>query len=159
MKTSFQGKFNPHNLLRVEQLLYENGEQRFANIAAEQIRVEPVSNAPDTVVIYKVHAENGVFLVRFSLAKWRGEILKNEVCVVEQISPLIQIEIPETVFFPADGPIPAFTIHQWIVGEPLTTEMYLSMSPKGKRQLADDLTEFLIAVHSIYIGAPSFSTW
>ncbi len=145
-----QNAFNVHDGLQVEQFLASPQiKESLSRWTAGTCRVELLSDDPDRGVVYRVHSGQGGCVLRFPLDKRQETTLRRESRIARELLPLVCMDIPETRFFPAENGWPAHAVHQWIAGEPLTTEMYDHMPEGSKCKLAHALAEFLSTLHSV----------
>jgi aminoglycoside 2''-phosphotransferase len=74
--------------------------------------------------------------------------LKRESCVLIQIASRLPLPVPRPTYY-APPECPPFTVHDEIVGEMLTRELWENMQTLARDKAADDLAAFLRALHSI----------
>lgn len=74
--------------------------------------------------------------------------LRRESCVLMQIAAQLPLPVPRTTYY-APSECPPFTVHDEIVGEMLTRELWENMPTLARDQAADDLAAFLRALHSL----------
>jgi Ser/Thr protein kinase RdoA (MazF antagonist) len=153
-----QRVLNVHDAWQVEQFLSRPEiEGALSRWTTGTRRVELLSDDSDKGVIYRVRSDQGGCVLRFPLDERQTAGLRQEARIAQGICPLVRIDISGTRFFPAKDGRPVHAIHQWIDGEPLTTEMYVQMAEGSKRKLAHDLAEFLVALHSVDLAEAA--TW
>jgi aminoglycoside 2''-phosphotransferase len=74
--------------------------------------------------------------------------LRRESCILKKIAPALPVAVPHLSFHAPRG-CPPFTIHDEIVGEVLTRELWESQSAGMQVNLASDLATFLSTLHSL----------
>lgn len=74
--------------------------------------------------------------------------LKRESCVLTEIAPRLPLPVPQPSFHtPAE--CPPFTVHDEIVGEMLTRELWENMPTSARDKATDALASFLMELHSL----------
>ncbi len=153
-----QSAVNVHDRLQVEQFLARPQIiESLSRWVAGTWRVELLSDDPGRGVVYRMHSGQGGCVLRFPLDEMQAAALRQESRIAQGLCPLVRMDIPETRFFPAENDRPAYSVHQWIDGEPLMTEMYVRMAEESRHKLAHDLAEFLVTLHSVDLA--EVATW
>jgi aminoglycoside phosphotransferase (APT) family kinase protein len=116
------------------------------------LEVQPLSEAPDRCFTYTVQAENGRCVVRIPRDHAQELALRKEARLIQHLHGVVNVDIPDTTFFPAHDGFPAYAIYRWVEGEPLTSDMVQHMPEASKQELADDLAEFLIRMHNVTLS-------
>jgi aminoglycoside phosphotransferase (APT) family kinase protein len=149
---------NVHDTAQVERFLARPQIKKLvAGWIGGDCRVEPLSDAPERGAVYKVHSDRGVCVVRFPASEGQEAALRKESRIAQALRPLVRLALPEPAVFSAESGRPAFAVHRWIDGGPLTTEMYVHMAEEARHKLAQDLAEFLATVHSVDLAEAA--TW
>ena len=77
--------------------------------------------------------------------------LRRETCVLRVIAGILPLPVPQLTYrSPLD--CPPFTIHQEIVGDDLTREIWENMPTSALKKAGADLADFLRVLHSIPVG-------
>lgn len=76
--------------------------------------------------------------------------LRRESCTLKKIAAALPLTIPQLTYYSPQG-FPPFTIHDEVIGEVLTREIWESQPARARKNLASDLAAFLRALHSLPI--------
>ena len=87
-------------------------------------------------------------VIRMSRRREAADALLRESCVLAKIAPMLPLPVPKPTYY-AIADCPPFTIHDEVVGEFLTREMWESMSARVRDKAASDLATFLKTLHSL----------
>ena len=76
--------------------------------------------------------------------------LEREACVLSKIAPRLPLPVPRLTYHALQG-CPPFTLHQEIIGEALTREIWEGMPDSAREKAASDLATFLKTLHALPI--------
>ncbi len=151
-------EFNPRRPAQVAEFLQDPAVRRLLQPWIEgNSRLELLSDAPDRGIVYKVSSETVPCVLRFPLDGSQERALWREAIITGQIRDLARIEVPDTTYLHGSEDRPPLAVHRWVAGGPLTTEMYHTLREPAKQQLADDLADFLAAMHGVALG--EYARW
>jgi aminoglycoside phosphotransferase (APT) family kinase protein len=98
---------------------------------------------------YQVTVSTGTWIVRLARNEVHLSLLKKEARVQRGLRDWVTVLIPDTRIIDRLEDRPALAIHRMIPGEPLTSELYGSLSPEVRRRLVADLAAFFAQTHRI----------
>ena len=76
--------------------------------------------------------------------------LERECCILPKIAPMLPLPVPRPTYHSPQG-CPPFTLHQEIIGEVLTREIWEGMPVSAREKAASDLATFLKTLHALPI--------
>jgi aminoglycoside phosphotransferase (APT) family kinase protein len=103
----------------------------------------------DRCLVYEVRSRAGRCVIRFPQNHFQEIDISREATLCGALRSRVCLEIPHITFFAAQDARPACAVYPWIEGEPLTTDMYQTMSAETRQRLVDDLADFLAATHAV----------
>ena len=97
---------------------------------------------------FQVTVSEGNFIVRFPSDEGELSRLRKEESVQKELRGKVHLKIPDTrVLEPED--FPTFAIHRMIPGQPLTSDLYVHLSPGAHDRLIMDLANFFYETHGV----------
>lgn len=92
--------------------------------------------------------KQGSQVIRMARHPEAADALKRESCVLAKIAAKLPLPVPRPTYY-APLQCPPFTVHDEIVGEILTRDLWEDLPTMTRDKAADDLTAFLMALHSL----------
>lgn len=103
----------------------------------------------DRPAIWWVTGSAGEVIVRFASSPSHLEDLRREERVQRHLRPRVDLALPDAEVVEATPRRPAFAVHHAIAGDPLTEELYASLTAPARDRLVADLAGFLSRTHAI----------
>lgn len=110
---------------------------------ADGVGLEPLGRG-DFCLAFRL----GRQVVRVARHTEAATALEREACVLGKIGARLPLSVPRPTYHSASA-CPPFTVHDEVVGEVLTQEAWLTMTPTAKERTATDMAAFMSALHSL----------
>lgn len=110
---------------------------------AAQASLEPFG-AGDFALAFKQRDQ----VIRVARHPEAADALQRESCVLAKIAMRLPLPVPRPTYY-AIPHCPPFTVHDEIIGEPLTREEWENMPATKRDKAASDLAAFMKALHSL----------